>query len=199
MAPARPPIDPHPAGTTTTTLAVQQQQAVDEYVKALDCWTAGEATIRKGLSEALPPSLYLIVRKEKTMKDLWDAVVKHHQQKAQLIIVELHHKFQNEKCDEKGDVRAHLARLHQAREDLALMGEVVPDDNYHAIILGSLPISFDMFLTSITNQISLMPYQMKVKAMTINGITIPKRMVTMQPPRIPPDDLIEIIRQESDC
>jgi hypothetical protein len=39
---------------------------------------------------------------------------------------------------------------------------------------------------------------MKVKAMTINGITIPERMVTMQPPRILPDDLIEIIRQESD-
>jgi hypothetical protein len=75
---------------------------------------------------------------------LWEAVVKHHQQKAQLIIVELCRKLQNEKCDEKGDVWAHLSKLRQMREDLALMGEAISDDNYHSIILGSLPMSYNI-------------------------------------------------------
>jgi hypothetical protein len=47
------------------------------------------ATIRKGLSEAIPSALYLIVRKELTAKKVWDGVVKHHQQKAQLIVIEV--------------------------------------------------------------------------------------------------------------
>jgi hypothetical protein len=63
--------------------------------------------IRKGFAEALL-LLYLVVHKESTTKEVWDAVVKHHQQKAQLVIVELYQKLQNEKCKEKGDVRAHL-------------------------------------------------------------------------------------------
>jgi hypothetical protein len=42
---------------------------------------------------------------------MWDAVVKHHHQKSQLIIVVLRHKLQNKRCEEKGDVNAHLARL----------------------------------------------------------------------------------------
>jgi hypothetical protein len=74
-------------------------------------WTAGEATIRKGLAEALPPALYLTVRKEPTVKDV---------------------RLQNEKCPEKGNIRDHLSKLRQMREDLALMGEAITDENlYH--------------------------------------------------------------------
>jgi hypothetical protein len=43
---------------------------------------------------------------------------------SQLIIVELRRKLQNKRCEEKGDVRAHLAKLQQMRNDLASMGEV---------------------------------------------------------------------------
>ena len=52
-------------------------------------WTSGEATIRKGLAEALPPTLYLTVRKELTVREIWTKVVQHHQNKAQQIVVEL--------------------------------------------------------------------------------------------------------------
>ena len=102
------PITPPPVAGPPT---ADEQQAIDNYAGAFDKWSAGEATIRKGLAEALPPALYLIVQKEVTAKLVWDAVVNHHQHKAQLIIVELRQKLQNEKCDEKGDIRAHLSKL----------------------------------------------------------------------------------------
>src|ERR1700722_2663902 len=173
-------------------------KALSEYQKELEKWKAGDATIRKGLSEALPPTLYLTVRKEATAKLLWDAVVKHHQQKAQLIIVELRRKLQNEKCDEDGDLRAHLGKLLSMRDSLAQMAEVVSDDNFRSIILGSLPASYDNFLTSITNQISPIPYGITMEPTTISGITIPERQVMVTPPKISPDDLMEILGQEAD-
>jgi hypothetical protein len=77
----------------------------------MDKWTAGEMTICQGLSKVLPPALYLTVRKETTVQAMWSAIVRHHQDKAQLIIVELRSRLQNEKCQEKSDLRTHLAKL----------------------------------------------------------------------------------------
>jgi hypothetical protein len=68
------PVNPH-AGVVS--LSSEQQAEVDEYSRELEKWAAGEATIRKGLSEALPATLYLTVRKETTAKKVWDAVVKY--------------------------------------------------------------------------------------------------------------------------
>jgi hypothetical protein len=99
------PGQPMPlASFTTNDENVAYQKALEAYEKSLLQWKAGEATIRKGLSEALPLTLYLTVRKEATVKVMWEAIQKHHQQKAQVIIVELQRKLQNEKCDEKGDL-----------------------------------------------------------------------------------------------
>jgi hypothetical protein len=84
------------------------------------------------------------------------------------------------------------------REDLALMGEVVTDDNFRSIILGSLPSLFDTFLTSITNQISPITYKVTVAPETIGTVTYPQREIVVSPPKINPDDLIEIVGQEAD-
>src|ERR1700675_1750683 len=75
------PVSPQPpvpgqAGTLTAAQTAAHQTAVEEFEKKLEKWVLGEATIRKGLSEALPPALYLTVRKESTAKKVWDTVVK---------------------------------------------------------------------------------------------------------------------------
>jgi transposase InsO family protein len=161
-------------------------------------WTAGEATIRKGLAEALPPALYLTVRKELTVREVWTRVVQHHQDKAQLIVVELRTRLQNEKCPDKGSMRDHLSKLRQMREDLALMGETVTDENFRTIILASLPLSYDNFLTSITNQFSPTPLTVQVPERTINGVVVPAFDTVIVPPKISPDRLIELLGQEAD-
>jgi hypothetical protein len=188
-------VHPHPSVAAPT---VDQKKEIDDYLVALKKWTAGEATIKKGFMEALPLTLYLVVCKETTMREVWDSVFKHHQQKAQLIIVELRRKLQNEKCEEKGDIRAHLAKLRQMHEDLAMMGEVVTDNNFCSIILGSLPGSFDMFLTSITNQISPIPYKITVAPKTVGMVTYPQCEIVVSTPKISPDDLIKTLGQEAD-
>jgi hypothetical protein len=100
----------------------------------------------------------------------------------QLIIVELRMKLQNEKCLEKGDMHTHLAKLQQMLEDLALMGEVISDDNFCSIILGSLLISYDNFLMSLTNQLNLSLINIHIAKMTVGGATIPAHniVVTLQ-------------------
>jgi hypothetical protein len=84
------------------------------------------------------------------------------------------------------------------QEDLAQMGEIETDDNFCTIILGSLPASYDTFIMSITNQISPLSHKLKIEVTTISGITIPARNVTVTPPKISPNDLIDIVGQEAD-
>src|ERR1700675_5011829 len=59
------PVHPHPGKAK---LDATEQAAVDEFKKKLEKWVSGEATIRKGLSEALPLAIYLTVWKETTAK-----------------------------------------------------------------------------------------------------------------------------------
>jgi len=84
------------------------------------------------------------------------------------------------------------------REDLALMGENVSEDNYCLIILGSLSTSFDVFLMSIMNQISPLPFPVRVEEVTVGTVTIPTHDIMFSPPKITPDDLMEIVGQEAE-
>jgi hypothetical protein len=61
----------------------------------------------------------------------------------------------------------------QMCDNLALMGEVLPDDGFWAIILGCLPASYDTFLTAISSQLNPMPFSMRLAAMTVSRVKIP--------------------------
>ena len=58
-------------------------------------------------------------------------------------------RLQDQHCPEKGDVIAHFATLRTMREDLASMGQPLAENNFYAIILGSLPASFDSFISAL--------------------------------------------------
>lgn len=57
------------------------------------------------------------------------------------------------------------------------------------IILGSLPALHNTFLTAVSNQLSPMPYPMRMAKMTLQGITSPTHEITVTPPKISPGDL----------
>jgi hypothetical protein len=77
------------------------------------------------------------------------------------------------------------------RENLAQMGEAVSDENFQTIILASLPLTYDNFLTSITNQFSPILITVHIPERTVGGVTIPAFDTVITPPKISPDRLIE--------
>ena len=56
--------------------------------------------------------------------DSWDHIglIVHKDSKSRMVSVDLRRRLQVEKCVEKGDVWAHLSKLHTMQEDLASMG-----------------------------------------------------------------------------
>ena len=66
-----------------------------------------------------------------------------------MVSVDLQRCLQVEKCVEKGDVQAHLSKLRTMREDLASMGHPPNDEEMYAIVLGSLPPSYKIYISAV--------------------------------------------------
>ena len=73
-----------------------------------------------------------------------------------MVTVDMHSKLQSEKCNEQGDVQAHLVKLQIIQEDLASMGGLISDEDFTSIILGSILQSYDTYITAITAMSSLL-------------------------------------------
>jgi hypothetical protein len=64
--------------------------------------------------------------------------------------VDLRRRHQEERCEERGDIRAHFTKLRTMREELAAMGQTPTVEDLYAIILGSLPSSFDPYISAVS-------------------------------------------------
>ena len=73
-----------------------------------------------------------------------------------MVMVDMRRKLQSEKCNEHGDVCAHLIKLQTMWEDLASMGGSISDEDFTSIILGSIPLSYDTYIAAITAMSSLL-------------------------------------------
>ncbi|KAG2063599.1 hypothetical protein BDR04DRAFT_1163522 [Suillus decipiens] len=71
------------------------------------------------------------------------------QKHSRIISVELLHKLQDLKCQEKGNVHDHFDKMLAIREQLSSMGQDPSDDSFVAIILGSLPTSYNPHLSAL--------------------------------------------------
>jgi len=60
-----------------------------------------------------------------------------------------HEWCQDQCCPEKGDVIAHFATLCTMQEDLASMGQPLTKNDFYAIKLGSLPSSYDPYISTV--------------------------------------------------
>src|SRR6202522_289469 len=66
-----------------------------------------------------------------------------------MVSVDLRRRLQDQRCPEKGDIIAHFAILRTMREDLAAMGQPLSENDFYAIILGSLPGSYDPYISAV--------------------------------------------------
>ncbi|KAF7355815.1 CCHC-type domain-containing protein [Mycena venus] len=73
-----------------------------------------------------------------------------------MVTVDLRRKLQDERCADGGDVKAHLTKLQTIREDLIAMGADPGDKEFVAIVLGSLPNSWETYLSALTGAASLL-------------------------------------------
>jgi hypothetical protein len=130
-------------------LSADEERLMKEWKAELKEWKQGEAIVKQQVAATIPDSLFMKIRDKGTALEIWEALRNEFQNKSRMVAVDLRRRLQQEHCAEKGDVRLHFSKLRLMREDLAAMGHPPGDDEFYAIILGSLPYSFEPFISAL--------------------------------------------------
>lgn len=145
------PVDPIPASVRDSAkeLTADQKTLVTNWEDKLQTWRKGEAIVKQQIAGTIPDSLFMKICKLPTAFDVWAALASDHEQRSRMYSVDLRRRLQMERCSDKGDMRVHLAKLRTMHEDLAAMGHPPADDDFSAIILGSLPKSYEHYVSAL--------------------------------------------------
>ena len=144
------PIDPVPEATRTANRLSDKEKELDkEWKKEMKEWKQSEAVAKQHIASSIPDSLFMKIRTKKTAYEIWKELENHFQNRSRMVSVDLRRRIQELRCAEKGDMLNHFATLRTMREDLAAMGQPLSENDFYAIILGSLPASYDPYISAV--------------------------------------------------
>ena len=130
-------------------LTAEDEKKMEVWKKELRVWKLGEAVVKQQIAATIPDSLFMKIRTKGTAREIWEALKKDFQNKSRMVSVDLRRRLQQQHCAEKGDIRSHFDTLRMMREDLASMGHSPSEDDFYAIVIGSLPPSYDPYVSAL--------------------------------------------------
>ena len=144
---------------------IAEKQAIsdDEWKKEVKEWKQGEAIAKQQIASSIPDSLFMKVRAKGAAYEIWTELEKHFEKRSCMVSIDLRRRLQELKCPDKGSIIDHFATLRTMREDLASMGELLTENDYYAIIMGSLPLSYDPYLSAINTTSSVLGTHLSVE------------------------------------
>jgi len=155
-------------------LTAEEERKLEQWKEKLRVWKLGEAVVKQQIAVTIPDSLFMKIGMKGTAYEIWEALMKDFQNKSRMVSVDLKRRLHQLRCTDKGDIRSHFATLRTMREDLASMGHAPTEDDFYAIVIGSLPPTYDSYISSIN------------ATSTVLGTFLT------------PDDLMQAITEESD-
>jgi hypothetical protein len=90
------------------------------------------------------------IKDEKDLKLVWEAIVKDAEDQSDMHQTDARRRLHEMRCDDEGDIKAHLTEMIQLSQELAAMGSIIANKDLTAIIMASLPPSYRSFLQSIS-------------------------------------------------
>ena len=132
------------------TLTEEEVSSNETYARNLNRHLQEQAIVFQQIASTIPDSLYLKIKGKPTVKESWDALKADFEKRSQMITIELRKHLQDTVCTETGNIRAHFDNIRTLREELASLGTTLSDPDFTATVLGSLPKSYDQFLSAVT-------------------------------------------------
>ena len=122
---------------------------IEELDKKIDEFFMKDSLVKQHIFSTITDRLLLRVQKLDNASKIWEEIRSIHEGKSDLVQIDLHCRLHETRCEEGGDVKAHLGELLRLRELLASMGASLDDKDFSAIIMGSLPESYRPILSSM--------------------------------------------------
>ena len=97
---------------------------------AMDKWDKDEHSAKSLLTQKIPDSTLMCVHTKCTVKERWQAIVTEYTDKGAYVQTNLHGRFLESKCPDKGNVLEFLDGLRVKREELASVGVDIDETDY---------------------------------------------------------------------
>ena len=114
------------------------------------------------IAPTIPDSLYPKIKGKPTMKESWDILKADFERWSQMITIELWKKLQVQ-CTDSGNICTHFDMIHTMCEELASLGSILSEEDFSAIILGSLLKNYDQFLSAVTATASVLKQELELE------------------------------------
>jgi hypothetical protein len=125
------------------------ESEIEARERKIDEYDQREYMAQHVIQSTVSPRLAALIR-SKSAFVMWTTIKADATDKSDMYKVEARRKLQEMHCSEGSDVRAHLNSMTRARDELAAMGVPLEDAVFVSLILGSMPDSFRMLLSSVT-------------------------------------------------
>ena len=123
---------------TTTTKSYNDTGDVGRLTPAQQ-WVKDKIKASGLLDMTIPDKVFHKIKDTTNVKEVWDKLKEEFEGKSRSVLVDLGRKFQTMRCGEDDDVCAHFSKLANLHEKLSALGRSVSDDEYVAVLIGSLP------------------------------------------------------------
>jgi hypothetical protein len=145
------------------TATAEQVSAVERYTKDLNQYLQEQAIVFQQIASTIPDLLYLKIKGKVTVKEAWDTLKADFEKRSWMIIIDLQKRLQDVRCAENGNIRTHFDNIRTMREELASLGMTLSEPDFSAIVLGSLPKSYDQFLSAVTATASVLKQELDLE------------------------------------
>jgi hypothetical protein len=92
-------------------------------------------------------------KKNKTIKEMWDALVAEMMKKPKMVLTTLQRQLHNIKCSKDNDLHEHLDKAQDLYAHLKEMGAAMGEEEFMDIILSSLPPSYEAMMNALTTSL----------------------------------------------
>ena len=164
------PTDPPTRNQPFESLTEDEQKVITTYKSDLREWIQKEAIVSQQIASTIPDSLYLKFKGKDTVKEAWDSLKSDFEKRSRMFMIDLRRRLQDERCEDNGNIRTHFDTLRTMREDLAALGDDLSDEDFGAMVIGSLPRSYDSYLSAITATLSVLGTKLNPDALMLSII-----------------------------
>ena len=112
-------------------LTEEEEAKVDKSEERLEKYLSREGQVMTQIILSVSESLALMLQKQKTAKDTWDALVTEMTKKPKMILTSLQHQLRNMKCSEEDDLRQYLDKAQDLFACLNDMGAKMENSYMH--------------------------------------------------------------------
>lgn len=148
----------------------EEVSAKEAYQKELHDWNQKQAVILQQIVSTIPDSLCLKIKGKMTVKKAWELLKEDFKKQSRMFTTDLRQRLQEQRCEENGDVHTHFDTMCTMHKELDFLGDSIPTADFTAMLLSSLPKSYDTYLSTVTATITVLKQDLDSNAPMLSVI-----------------------------